>query len=121
MSVAEYKARVSMVFDTTEQMQTNLAIADFHKACPDYVDTPENSAALSSYFPENFGRFPTAGELRQAYALALLDNKIVKAAPSIAQARPLPMPGSGAAPIRTSTDQDPRTMPIDQLKQMAGL
>jgi len=88
--------------------------------CPGYVDTPENSSALGSYFPENLGRFPTAQELKQAYALALVDGKITANAPQAPpQARPPVMPSSGAAPI--AGDQNAWTMDLNQLKKAAGL
>ena len=121
MSLEEYKARVSMVFQTTEQMATNIAVAEFHKMCPDYVDTPENSQALGSYFPDNFGRFPTASELKQAYALAVYEGKIKPQAQAAPVApRPPVMPNAGATPT-TSADQSAWNMPLDQLRKAAGL
>lgn len=125
MTPEEYKARVSMVFQTTEQMATNIAIADFHKMCPGYVDTPQNSEIIGSYFPENFGRFPTALELKQAYALAVVDGKITPQAAQAAQAapaapRPPLMPSAGNTSQATGSG-DPWTMPLDQLAQAAGL
>jgi hypothetical protein len=121
MSPDEYKARVGMVFQTTEQMATNIAVADFHKMCPGYTDTPENSAALGSYFPEDFGRFPNAQELKQAYALAVLDGKITPASaqPQPVAPRPPIMPSAGGS--GPTGDQSAWTMPLDQLKQQAGL
>jgi hypothetical protein len=120
MSPEEYKARVGMVFNTSEQMATQIAVADFHKMCPGYVDTPENSAALGSYFPDNFGRFPTAQELKQAYALALVDGKIKAQAPAqAAPARPVPMPSSGSSPV--TSDGSAWTMDMNDLKKAAGL
>jgi hypothetical protein len=120
MSAEEYKARVSMVFQTTEQMQTNIAIADFHKLCPDYVDTPENSKIIGDYFPENFGRFPSAGELKQAYALAVYEGKIKPQPATPATPRPPVMPTAGSTPPG-SGDQSAWTMPLDELKKQAGL
>ena len=121
MTPDEYRARVSMVFQTTEQMATNIAIAEFHKSCPDYLDTPENSQVLGSYFPDDLGRFPTAQELKQAYALAVYDGKIkpqAQAAPTAP--RPPVMPTAGATPT-SSADQTAWNMPLDQLKKAAGL
>lgn len=122
MSAEEYKARVSQVFQTTEQMQTNIAIADFHKLCPGYLDTPENSQVLGSYFPDNFGRFPNAHELKQAYALAVIDGKITPQAAAAAQpvSRPPVMPSSGSTPVGNG-GQSAWTMPLDQLKKEAGI
>lgn len=121
MTPDEYKARVGMVFKTTEQMATNIAVADFHQMCPGYTDTPENSAALSSYFPEDFNRFPNAQELKQAYALAVLDGKITPASAQAPPATPRPpiMPSAGAS--GPTGDQNAWTIPLDQLKQQAGL
>jgi hypothetical protein len=121
MTPEEYKARVGVVFKTTEQMATNIAVADFHQMCPGYTDTPENSAALSSYFPEDFNRFPNAQELKQAYALAVLDGKITPASaqPQTPAARPPIMPSAGGS--GPTGDQNAWTMPLDQLKTQAGL
>lgn len=122
MTPEEYKARVGMVFQTTEQMATNIAIAEFVKLCPGYVDTPENSQVLGSYFPDNFGRFPNAGELKQAYALAVIDGKIIPQTNQAAPVTPRPpvMPTAGSTPP-TSADQNAWTMPLTDLKKAAGL
>lgn len=122
MTAEEYKARVQMVFQTSDAMATNIAIADFHKMCPGYVDTPENSEAIKAYFPDNFDHFPTAQELKQAYALAVVDGKITPAAPQAAQpaqARPVPMPAANAT--QTAVNVDAWKMPLEDLAKAAGI
>lgn len=115
-------ANFGLMSQTTGQMATNIAVTEFHQMCPGYVDTPENSAALSSYFPDDFGRFPTAQELKQAYALAVIDGKIIPQTSAQAPAAPRPpvMPSATATSTTTGTG-DPWTMPLDQLAQLAGI
>lgn len=48
----------------------------FHEMCPEYVDTPENSAALRSYLPATYYCLPSAEELRKAFEKAIADGKI---------------------------------------------
>lgn len=126
-NVEALDSRLGMVFQTTEKMSENVALAEFHKMCPAYVDTPENSQALGSYFPTGY-RQPAdpqafAMDLKTAYALAVVDGKI---APQTTQAaapaapRPPVMPSAGATATSSATG-DPWTMPLDQLAQLAGI
>lgn len=111
---------------TSNEFSTNVAFAEFHKNCPDYVDTPENSAAVGAYFPNGYKQ-PSdpqvfAQDLKTAYALARLDGKIIPQAAQTTAAAPRPplMPGSSATPTGNA-DQGAWSMPMDQLKKAAGL
>jgi len=125
MSVDEYKQRVGMVFNTTEQMAQNIAFTEFHRLCPSYVDTPENSAVIAGYFADDYspGDAQTfANDLKTAYALAVLDGKIKPqaAASPVPVAHPPVMPSTSATSSTTSAG-DPWSMPLDQLGQLAGI
>lgn len=116
----ELQARMGMISQTSETMATNIALAEFHQQCPGYVDTPENSGVLAEYIGD-IDHFPTARELKQAYALAVLDGKIApQAAPPAAPKAPPVMPSSTATP-NAATGQNPWAMPLDQLAAIAGI
>lgn len=114
-------ANFGLMSRTSGQMASNIAIAEFHQLCPGYVDTPENSAALMSYFPDDFQGFPSPQDFKTAYALAVIDGKITpQTAAAQPPARPPVMPTAGATAPGNS-NQSAWTMPLDQLKKDAGL
>jgi len=122
MSLDQYKAFVAQTFQTVEKMSVNTAFAEFSQACPDYSDTPENAAVLAGYFPANIDHFPTAQELRTAWALARYEGKGQASQPAQPQPtikQPPPMPGVSSSPA--PSNQNEWQMPLDQLKAQAGL
>jgi hypothetical protein len=101
--------------------------------CPDYLDTPENTKALTTAVanvfgmddPQQFlqsGYVPSVDHLELAYALAIRRGTITPyVQPTQPQqiSRPPVMP-SASAPYLGST-QSVWEMPLDELKRKAGI
>jgi hypothetical protein len=126
-NVEALESTLGMVLQTSQTMSQNIAQAEFHRMCPAYVDTPENSQAVGSYFPDGYkpplDPVAVAYQLKTAYALAVIDGKITPQAAqptTTATLRPPVMPSAGATPTEQA-DQGAWAMPLDQLKKAAGL
>lgn len=115
----QYLARVNMVFETSERMAVNSAFADFAQACPDYADTPENAGVLATYFPENMDHFPSARELKIAWAMARYEGKGQATPAARPQTTRLPPPTPSATGSQPQSTQGAWDMPLDQLRAAA--
>jgi hypothetical protein len=107
----------------TDFFEQQAAIADFQKQnSSTFVDTVENEqAVMRALDTMGVKQFPNAQQLKTAWSLALLEGWGRPATPASMQSkppRPPVMPSAGTSPIG---NQNPMTMPLDELKRAAGL
>lgn len=116
---------VGQIYQNNITFATNRALMDFYQATPEFMDTPENTAAMMEQL-QGFepGQIPTAQDLSRAWALALYSGK-AKPAPQIQpQSRRTPppvMPSPMAGPTMMSSEPtaaELRGMSKEQIKRL---
>lgn len=64
------------IIETAFLMDMHVSMTAFRQMCPEYIDTPQNAAAIASFFNKEIHRAPTALEIYMAYQEAVKAGKI---------------------------------------------
>lgn len=122
VSPEQLPAMVQSVGNAAAQWQAMNLEMEFHRACSDYVDTPENTQALYAEVlagkPPGF--IPTLNDLVNGWAMARYKGTGQPRQAPAPALRPPVMPSTGAGGTNAGGG-DPWSMPLDQLAQIAGI
>jgi hypothetical protein len=114
----EMKEAVGGIRTTTQEIQQQRVVAEFHSLCPDFPADDNASEKLQEVFKREALPFSPAG-LRAAHKIAVAEGLYAPVNSQPAAGTPAPLPAvQGGAPLPSVGQQDVWNMSTDQLRAL---